>query len=219
MLRAEPVREPAARQIGNLIKSPRLFKQVRRTGHQLEYDVAVHLRKRASIESKDLEIGAAHDEQRRRLHERERRAGEIRTPAPAHDRINSLGPACSRDERRRRTSAGAEQTERQAGRERLTRKPVNGPDEASGEQLNIKTEKASAFVVGLFAGRKEIQQQRREAADLQGLSDKSVPRTEAAAAAAVREHYDAGGPFRHHQISNEIDIAGANVNNLLQDHN
>src|SRR5205807_7047166 len=105
------------------------------------------------------------------------------------------------DQGRATTRARAEEADLQV--RLLSSEPVRGADEAVGEQLDIKSKMRRAGIDQFFVMRKQIDEQRPQAALAQSLGDVAIARAETAAAAAVCEQHQAGRAARHDQIAFE----------------
>jgi hypothetical protein len=94
--------------------------------------------------------------------------------------------------------------------------PVDGTDQAAGEQPDVEAEFAAAQVELLLLGGEQVHQQGAEAGPLQVLGDAPVARTVAAAAAAVREQHDPVAVRGSRQVAVERHPADGDPDGLLR---
>ena len=115
-----------------------LGKQMARSRNDLQRLGSSQPRQRLLIELDDAEIGAADDQQRRRLHCVERISSEVRAPTARDHCTDTARKFCRRDKRRRRSGTGAEQSKRKLGDRRLAIKPMDGIDEPVRQQRDVE---------------------------------------------------------------------------------
>ncbi len=140
-------------------------------------------RQRLLVEFDDPDICAADNEEGRRLNSVEKIAGEVRTPPARNDRADAMREVRGRNERSRRSRAGAEQSERKPREMGLLVQPVDGVDKSVRQQRDVK----HIATIGLFGRREEVKQQSRNAPAVQRVGDRVVSRAQPTGAAAVSE--------------------------------
>src|SRR5262249_618841 len=96
----------------------------------------------------------------------------------------------------RAACAGCEQANRKRGRLRVRLSPVDSAAQAIREQRDVESKFRADGVDTIFLLGEQVEQQRAEAAMLEDLGNDSIPRTVAAAAAAVRENDEATPVWR-----------------------
>jgi hypothetical protein len=116
-------------------------------------------------------------------------AGQVGTTAARDHRAHPVAEPGGGDERRRRAGAGAEQAERKTAHRRLLREPAHDVNKPLRQKRNIE----DIGAIGFLLHGQQVEQQGRDAARVQRLGDGRVARTEAAGAAAVREHDEGVG--------------------------
>ena len=182
-----------------------LRKEMSGARHDFHALDALQLGERVHVELQHLRILGADDQQRRRAHGGERRLREIRSSAARYDRTNDLRTLCRGDERRRRSSARAEEADAKHALAETLGDEVDDRHQAVGEQLHVEAKLTGPLVLFLFHRRQQVEEQGGEPSVLQLARDLPVSRTQAAASAAVGEQYDARGPVRHRKVT--IDCA------------
>jgi hypothetical protein len=158
----------------------------------------------ASVHLYDRLISPPDNEERRRLDFGKCIAGQIRAPTPRDDGTGDRRTRRRPDQRRRGTCARTEITDRQLPQIGSTLCPVRGEHYTAPEQVDVETVLAREHVNRLFLSSEQIEQERPESVGLQELSDRAIPATESAAAAAMREDDEACRALRHAQIGADV---------------
>ena len=171
-----------------------------RAGHDLERLWSAEPGQSLLVEFDHAVIRAPDDQERRRVDTIENGFCEIWPPAPRYDGPDTPAEPRGRDESRRGAGACAEQSERHLMKLRVRIEPVDGVNQAAGEQHDVEDVRA----VALFLRRQEIEQQSRYAALIERFGDNFVARTEAARSASVREGYERRGAARNAQGSAKL---------------
>ena len=130
--------EPSRGMLNHDIERAGLRKQMGCARHDLDRLRRLQARKGLLVEFDHAVIEAADNQQGRRAHIVERRIGEIGTAATRHHRANAGAQLRRSDQRRRRSGAGSEQAERQAGKLRLPVDPMDDIDQPFGQQRDIE---------------------------------------------------------------------------------
>jgi hypothetical protein len=180
-------RKPVTCLLSHLFKRSRLFEEVGGPRNDFEADVAVHSRARSLVEIDHGLVSLANDEKRRRVYERQRVIGEVRSPTTRDYGLHTPGSLGRSNESGPSASARAEKSHREAGRIGLTREPVDGGDEPIGEHSNVEAVVSCHLVDSFFLGRKEVEEQRPQVPVAEYSGNEAIPLAEAAASAAMRE--------------------------------
>src|SRR5262249_53356919 len=114
----------------------------------------------------------------------------------------------------RRACAGSEQANRERGRLRVRLRPIDSAAQAIREQRDVESKFRGDGVDTIFLLGEQVEQQRAEAAMLEDLGNDSIPRTVAAAAAAVRENDEATLVWRQAEVPIEGRIDQIESNRL-----
>ena len=131
-------REPVAGEFDHAFKGARLWKQMRRLGHDFERLRAMQLRESLFVQLDHDVIEAANDQQRWRGDPRQCLTCKVRPSAARHHGANVTPKLCCGDQGRRRAGAGAEQAYRGADKVGLPLDPVHCFDKTGREQGNIE---------------------------------------------------------------------------------
>src|SRR5687767_512954 len=100
--------KPVPRERRDSLELPGLLEKVRRARNYFQATRRTQSCERHSVHVNHRIVVTAYDEQRRRLHEWQRIASEVRTASARDDRADALRTPCTRDQRRRRACTGAE---------------------------------------------------------------------------------------------------------------
>jgi hypothetical protein len=154
-----------------------------------------------AIELDDRLIVSADDEQRRRSHERKGVTGKIGSAAARHDGVHAIRALGCCDERGRGARARAETAEWQPAGLRVRIHPIDRGYDTVSKAFDVEPKLPGPHVDGFLLRCQQIEQQCGEPAGFKGLPNLPVAVAETAAAAAVSEDDEPGGPLRYAQIT------------------
>lgn len=198
--------EPRDRQPRDGLERARLFEEMGCSVDHGDPALARQAGGRVFIEAKDLEIVAAHDEQRRAVYGSEARPGEIRTAAARHHcgDVGSLGRG---PERGATTGAGTEVSERNVRELGLGAKPTRRGSEPMREKFDVEDERT----IRSFFLSEEVEEQGSDARLSQGGGHRLIATTVSRAATAVSKEHDADGGGGNREVAFERDTFDRNL--------
>ena len=199
---------PRCGHAAHLLERARLLEEMRGAGHDFQLRGRRHPPHGVAIELDDRLIGSTDDEQRRRFHEWKGISGKIGPPTARDDGLHAIRSFRRRYECGRGARTGAETAHGQPANVRVSVRPVNGSHHTVPEACDIETKLQGPLVNGVLLLCEQIEHQRREPASLEEFRHLPVAAAETAAAAAVGEDDEAGGPLRYPQIAIKKDACG-----------
>ncbi len=209
--------EPVSGELLDLLERSRLLEKMRRARNDLELHVCVHLAHGVAIHLDHRLIVSTDDQEGRSLDAWKRVACQIRTPAAGHDSTDRCRPLGCGDQCGGSAGTGTEAADREIPKVGLPARPVSGGTDAWAEALDVEAILPRPHVDRFFPGREQVEQQRRETLAVEELGHLAVPRTEAAAAAAVREDDQTARTERDSKIPVQGGRAGGNLNRMSSD--
>ncbi len=118
------------------------------------------------------------------------RAGPARSGRPPRETMAQKGRPCrGGNQGGGGAGTGAEAAEAEGAEDGVAADPLDGVEQAVGEQVDVEAEMGGALVEHLFRFGEQVKEERGEAGLLQFLGDELVAGTVAAAAAAVGEEH------------------------------
>ena len=155
----EVLANPIGRQTRDRFERAGFFKEVRRAGHDFQLLFAAKFRKRFLVQPDHRVIVSTHDEQRRRLHTRQRVTREIEPSAARDHGIDPL-PDFGRSHQRC-TAAGArsEIADAEIARRRLRDEPPRHFREPARQQADVETRTPREIVLDLLLRGQQIEEQ------------------------------------------------------------
>ena len=178
--------KPRNRQAGHLLKGAGLLKQLGCARNDLQLLYACHHSVCLSVQLNYGIIEAPDREQRWRLNAPKRVPRKVRPASAGNDRTDILGEVGSGLECRSSTGACPEIADLRHQTSRLLFEPSGDLLKAHGEQSYIK----APFMLYIFLPRQQIKEKRSYPSLMQGMGNKPVCRTVAAASAAMRKYHD-----------------------------
>jgi hypothetical protein len=164
---------------------------VSRAGHDRQVASARQVAQYRLVELEYLGVSTADDEQDRRAHVREQRTRQVGSATARHHRADAVLALARGHQRGRRPGAGAEQAARQPpGRLSAAAEPVDGHDQAPGEQEDVEAQLTAPRVDAFLVRRQQVEKQRAEASVVEARRHRLVPRRAPGTAAAVGEQHD-----------------------------
>ncbi len=184
------VQKPASRQLHHGLQRARFFEEMRRSFDNLDPTLAAHGAKRSLVEGEYLAVETADDQEGRRFHPCQCLGRQIGTPAARDNSADGRAEVRRGDERSRRSGAGAEisQGKRPARRVRLC--PGGRRNKPLGKEIDVEDIRA---IMGLALAQ-EVEEQGCKTRSPKSGGNVVVARTQAAAAAAMREKYQGTRP-------------------------
>jgi 5-(carboxyamino)imidazole ribonucleotide mutase len=197
--------EPVGRKSRHAVQRSRLLEQVRRARHDLEGALAAHPIRRAPVHPEHDIVASADDEQRGRPYGGQVISGQIRSAATGHDRTDAPIQTSGCHQGGGGAGARPEEADGEAAQLRLPVQPRHGTDEPICQQADVEAELAGSDVDGLLLLGEKVEEHRAELVALEPPGHATVAWAVAAAAAAVREHDDGGGPLRYGEVGVDRD--------------
>jgi hypothetical protein len=171
------------------------------------------------VQFDDRFITLTDDQERRRFDLRENWRGQIGSPTARYNGSDGVAQLSSRKECSGGASARSEIARTQVLRFGLLAdpgdlllKPPGRIYQSRRKQANIEAEMACIDIHGLLFARQQIEEQCADARLTNDARDELVARTEAAAAAAMREEHDASRALRQFERPLERHLARRDVN-------
>src|SRR6056297_2796173 len=184
--------KPLGREDDDLFEGARFFEEMRGALDDPQFGRAAQLASGLLVEFDDNLVAPPDDEQRRCADFGQGLAGKVGPPASGNDRPDGVRHRRRPGQRRRRARAGSEEPDRKIREIARLARPSDGRGDPGCEQGYVEDVPA---VARLLLGQK-IEEKRGEAVAFECLRDRGVPRTEAAAPAAVREDHEPPGICR-----------------------
>lgn len=205
--------EPVPGQGGGLLQGPGLLEQMRRTGYHGDPAFPLNRLLCLAIQFEHQLVAFADDQQGRRGHLAQVRAGQV-GPAPAGHHRCDVGPLVRRGgQGRARAGAGTEIAHGQRTDFRADRQPFGDVEESAGQQPDVE----HVGAVGFFGRSEQVEKQSRQTRCVQHLGDIAVADAVPAASAAVNEHHYTSGILGDREIAVHGHRAGRNPDRGVHD--
>ena len=195
--------EPAGSEVRNLLERARLLEQVRCARDDPQLARARQALHRPAIQRENNVVQAPDDQQGRSPDAFQRVARQVGPPA-----AGDHGPQAVRHRRRRNErccgpGARPETADGKAARPLVARQPCSRPHDATRQQVDVEAQRARSLIHQLLVACEQVQQECPQSRRAQPLCDEPVAGRVAAAAAAVGEQDDCGGPRGNTEITGQ----------------